>query len=98
MSNRRKLKGADATPAERCTSCGRRIGATADALRLRTGQVVCPRCRQYGGLTRLACGHYSLPGSLVTTDSEDHGNTQCMQCSPHTGKAGNLRLGLAPRR
>jgi len=97
VSNRRRLKVAGAEPAERCTSCGHRIGKNADALRLRTGQVICPRCRQYGDIPRLSCGHYSLPGSLVITDSDDYGNMQCAQCSPHVEQAGNMRLGLAGR-
>jgi predicted RNA-binding Zn-ribbon protein involved in translation (DUF1610 family) len=94
VSNRRKLKGADATPAERCTSCGRRISATADALRLRTGQVICPRCRQFGEIPRLSCGHYALPGTLVSSDSEDHSTMQCPQCSPVAGKFGGAKFGL----
>ena len=97
MSNRRKLKSADAGPVERCTSCGHRIGAHADALRLRTGQVICPRCREHGGLPRLSCGHYALPGTLVSSDSEDHSTMQCPQCSPVAGRFGGLKFGLARR-
>lgn len=97
MSNRRKLKGADAGPAERCTSCGHRIGAKADALRLRTGQVICPRCRQYGDLPRASCGHYVLPGQLISSDSDDHSTMQCPACSPVSEKFGAAKFGLAPR-
>ena len=97
MSNRRRLKVADAGPVERCTSCGRRIGAHADALRLRTGQVICPRCRQRGELPRLSCGHYALPGTFISTDSDDRSTVQCPQCSPVAARYGNLRLGLAER-
>jgi predicted RNA-binding Zn-ribbon protein involved in translation (DUF1610 family) len=97
MSNKRKLKVADAGTAERCTSCGRRIGANADALRLRTGQVICPRCRQNGELPRLACGHYALPGTLVSSDSDDLSTMQCPRCSPVAGKFGNGRFGLPQR-
>ena len=86
-----------AEPAERCTSCGRRIGAHADALRLRTGQVICPRCRQHGELPRLSCGHVALPGTFISSDSEDHSTVQCPRCSPAAGKFGNTRFGMAPR-
>lgn len=57
--------------------------------------MICPRCRQHGGLPRLSCGHYALPGSLMVTDSEDGSNYQCPQCSPLAGLYGNQRLGLA---
>jgi hypothetical protein len=67
-----------------------------DALRLRTGQVACPRCRQGGELPRLPCGHVALPGSLIVTDSEDGSNYQCAQCAPQAAKYGNQRLGMAP--
>ena len=82
MSNKRKLKAAGAALAERCTSCGRRIGATADALRLRTGQVICPRCRQFGEIPRLSCGHYSLPGSSVVRNAGGNNDVRCPQCAP----------------
>jgi predicted RNA-binding Zn-ribbon protein involved in translation (DUF1610 family) len=97
VSNKRKLKLAGAEPAERCTSCGHRIGKNADALRLRTGQVICPRCRQFGEIPRLSCGHYALPGTLVSTDSEDHSTMQCPQCSPVAGKFSGAKFGLARR-
>ena len=97
MSNKRKLKVADAGTAERCTSCGRRVGAHADALRLRTGQVICPRCRQNGELPRLTCGHYALPGTLVSSDSDDLSTMQCPRCSPVAGKFGSARFGLPQR-
>ena len=98
MSNRRRLRGPGAArSAERCTTagCGRRIGANDNALRLRTGQVICPRCQQHGELPRLPCGHVALPGTLMVSDSTD-GNMQCPQCSPHAAWYGNQRLGMAP--
>jgi predicted RNA-binding Zn-ribbon protein involved in translation (DUF1610 family) len=98
VSNTRKLRGAAASrSAERCTSCRRRIGAGMDVLRLRTGQVICPRCQQSGSLPRLPCGHVALPGTLMTSDSTE-GNYQCPKCSPHAARFGNLRLGMAPRK
>jgi len=98
VSNKRKLKVADAGTVERCTSCTRRIGANVDALRLRTGQVICPRCRQYGGLERLSCGHTVLPGSFVVLNAGGDGKSRCPQCAPgDTAYAGNMRLGMAPR-
>lgn len=98
MSNKRRVRGAAASrPAERCTFCSRRIGKLADALRLRTGQVACPRCRQGGELPRLACGHVALPGTLMLSDSTED-NYQCPQCSPaNAARFGSQRFGMAPR-
>jgi hypothetical protein len=97
MSNKRRLRGAAAQrPAERCSFCSRRIGANTDALRLRTGQVVCPACQQGGELPRLACGHMSLPGSLMVADGSPD-QFQCAQCSSSAGQFGNARLGLSRR-
>jgi hypothetical protein len=97
VSNRRRLRGAaENRPAERCSSCSRRIGKTADALRLRTGQVVCPACRQHGEVPRLPCGHYALPGSFTASNS-DGSNMQCVQCSPYADRFGAMRYGLAER-
>jgi hypothetical protein len=94
MSNRRKLPGNRGDRA-RCSFCSRRIGANDDVLRLRTGQIACPRCRQHGKLAQLPCGHYSLPGAFTISDSDDGSNHQCTQCSPHTGLFGAARYGLA---
>lgn len=99
MSNRRKVRPDGTTPAERCTSCGRRTGryAVASVLRLRTGQVICPRCREHGGLQRMACGHVVTPGSLVINDNGDGSTYRCAQCSPEAAQFGNARLGLGRR-
>ena len=95
MSNKRKLKSDGAGPVERCTSCGRRIGKNDDALRVRTGQVICPRCRQYGDIPRLPCGHYALPGSFVVRNEGGNNDIRCAQCGQDgTALAGNMRLGL----
>jgi hypothetical protein len=61
---------------------------------LRTGQVICPKCRQFGEIPRLACGHYALPGQLVSTDSDDHSTKQCVACSPVAVQFGNAKFGL----
>ncbi len=98
MSNTRKLRGAAASrSAERCTSCNRRIGAKMNVLRLRTGQVICPRCQQSGSLPVLPCGHVALPGTLMISDSTS-GNYQCPQCSPHAAEFSGARLGMAQRK
>lgn len=105
VSNKRKLK-TDAGPVERCTSCGRRIGKLAESLRLRTGQVICPRCQQYGELPRLSCGHVSLPGSYVVRNVGGMGEERCPVCAPEAaaeaaaemGTGTAARLGLSPRK
>ncbi len=95
MSNRRKLKSADAGPVERCTSCGRRIGANMDVLRVRT-QVFCPRCQQYGGLPRLACGHVVPAGSFVVRNVGGMNDVRCPVCEPEAAAeaAQNMRESL----
>lgn len=95
MSNRRKLKSG--APKERCSFCRRGVGKLDSALRLRTGQIVCPACQQRGELPRLPCGHIALPGSFMISDSDDGSNRQCVQCSPHAGQFGAEKFGLAPR-
>jgi hypothetical protein len=98
LSNRRKLKAADAGPVERCARCGHRIGANADALRLRTGVTLCPRCREYGRLPTLSCGHVALPGSFIVRGEDGRNEARCVRCAPESAaRAGNLRLGMAPR-
>lgn len=94
MSNRRRLKAAGSVPAERCTSCGHRIGRLDGALRLRTGQVICPRCRQHGTPQRLSCGHYVPPGSLMINDNGDGKTYRCVRCSPEAAQFGSARLGM----
>lgn len=42
----------------------------------------------------MACGHYALPGMLISSDSEDHSTMQCPTCSPVAGKFGAARFGL----
>lgn len=96
MSNRRRLKPSGPDARERCSACARRVGRLDDALRLRTGQVICPRCQQNGELPRLACGHVALPGTLMITDSTTD-NFQCPQCSPVAAQYGNQRLGMGRR-
>src|SRR6266567_5808915 len=95
MSNRRKLRGAGAAPAERCTFCGRKAGSR--ALRLRTGQVACPRCTEHGSIRKMACGHYALPGAAVINVSGDGKTFVCAACSERSGELGNMRLGLGKR-
>ena len=76
----------------------------ADALRLRTGQVICPRCRQHGSLPRLACGHVVPTGSFVVRNVGGQGELRCPTCEPETAAeaaatvGGNAMLGLAPTR
>lgn len=97
MSNRRRLRG-EIRERDRCSHCGHRVGRNADALRLRTGRTVCPRCRQSGSLPRLACGHVALPGSFVVVNQDGTGAYRCARCAPEAAAAaGNLRLGMAPR-
>lgn len=100
MSNKRRLRGAAASrSAERCSFCSRRIGANMDVLRLRTGQVACPACRQGGELARCpACGRACLPGSLVIRNEGGNNDVRCPACAPGAAAlAGNMRLGMAPR-
>ena len=84
MSNTRKARGSGQAPAERCTFCGRRLGrgSALRALRLRTGQIACARCRETGHLRRLACGHFALPGALIVNESGDGQTFTCKACAP----------------
>jgi hypothetical protein len=92
---RRKLKGSRA-PAERCTFCGGNARGTR-ALRLRTGQVACPRCQEHGGLQRLACGHYGVAGALKVVECGDGKTFVCAACAADSGAFGLARLGLPKR-
>ncbi|HXJ26526.1 MAG TPA: hypothetical protein VNH17_12535 [Streptosporangiaceae bacterium] len=100
MSNSRKPKQAGPDTRERCSACGRRAGRLADVLRLRTGQVICPRCQQHGGPGRCpSCGRVTLPGSLVIRNEGGNNDIRCPACAPDAAaRAGNLRLGMAPRK
>jgi hypothetical protein len=103
VSNKRKLKKpAGPDTRERCSvpRCGRRIGKLDDALRLRTGQVICPRCQQYGELARCpACNTAVLPGSFIVSNAGGNADVRCPACAPGEAvHAGNLRLGMAPRK
>lgn len=83
MSNSRRLPGTRA-PGVKCGSCGHRIGAGADRIRLRDGREICMYCRDRNVLAaRLPCGHVGMPGVLVISDSADLSNFQCIRCSPH---------------
>ena len=99
MSNRRRLRGAAAVKVrDRCSGCGGRVGKLADALRLRTGQVICPRCRQSGQLPRAGCGHIVLPGSFTVVNDGGDGGSRCPACAPAAAAAAGIRrLGMAPR-
>ncbi len=69
-----------------------------DVLRVRTGQVICPRCRQYGAVPRLACGHYALPGSFVVRNEGGDNDVRCTQCARDSAAlAGNARFGMGAR-
>ena len=92
MSNRLRLRHEDSAPAERCSFCGRRAGAR--ALRMRGGQLACPRCQESGSLRKLACGHYALAGSLIINSNGDGQTYECAQCSPDVQSFGLARLGL----
>ena len=100
MSNRRRIKAAGPDTRERCSACGRRVGVLADALRLRTGQVICPACRQHGGPADCpSCGRVTLPGSLIIVNEGGNADVRCPACAPESAAAaGNLRLGLAQRK
>lgn len=89
---------------ERCSvpECRRRIGKLDRALRLRTGQVVCPACQQNGtDLPRCpSCGAYCLPGSYVVRDAgQGRQDVRCPACAPEDAimSPGSKRTGLAPR-
>jgi hypothetical protein len=98
MSNARKPKLRAPDTRDRCSACGRRIGKLASALRLRTGQVICPRCQQSGGPANCpSCGRVTLPGSLIIINEGGNADTRCPSCAPAAAAAaGNMRLGLAP--
>jgi len=100
VSNTRKAKRSGPDTRERCTFCGHRIGRLDDALRLRTGQVACPHCRQGGQLGRCpACRCAVLPGSLIIRNEGGNNDIRCPACVPDAAVlAGNMRLGMAPRR
>jgi len=70
-----------------------------NALRLRTGQVICPRCQQHGQLASCpACGRVVLPGSLIIRNEGGSNDIRCAGCVPAAAAlAGNMRLGMAPR-
>jgi hypothetical protein len=96
----RQARAAAVAARERCSACGHRIGALADVLRLRTGQVICPRCQQHGGPGNCpSCGRVTLPGSLIIRNEGGNNDARCPACAPDAAAAaGNLRLGLAPLR
>ena len=101
MSNRRKLRrAASSRPAERCSGCGHRIGKLQDALRIRTGQVFCPRCRQTGEHMRCpGCGRAVLPGSFIVRNAGGYNDVRCPACAPDdAANAGIMLLGMAPRK
>lgn len=81
MSSRRAA-GAVARPRVKCAICGG--AAHREPTALSDGRSVCRRCRDEGRLAqRLPCGHLSVPGMIVITDSHEK-NFQCAQCSPHS--------------
>lgn len=53
-----------------------------DVLRLRTGQVICPRCRQHGEIPRLACGHMVPAGNFVVRNVNGMNDLRCSLCEP----------------
>lgn len=79
MSNRRKCRLGRVT-SERCSFCGRAAGGPR-ALRLKTGQVACPRCQEYGQWERLDCGHLSLPGAKIMRNVGGTGESRCLRCA-----------------
>jgi hypothetical protein len=79
VSNRRKLRLGRVT-SERCTFCGHAAGGPR-ALRLRNGQVACPRCQERGSLRKLACGHYGVAGAQVLNENGDGRTFVCTPCA-----------------
>jgi len=85
MSNTRRarIRQAPSAPRERCAFCGRSLGSGSvrRALRLKTGQLACAKCRETGGLQRLACGHFALPGARIISENGDGKTFVCTDCS-----------------
>lgn len=93
MSNRRKVRDPGAPPAERCTFCRGALGR-GHALRFRTGQVACARCRENGGIQPLACGHLGVAGALKVNENGDGKTFVCGACATRADEFGIARLGL----
>jgi hypothetical protein len=96
MSNTRKARGSGRVLKERCTFCKGALGRGA-ALRLRTGQVACARCRETGYLQKLSCGHFTLPGALVINENGDGKTYVCADCASGAREFGNARFGLGKK-
>ncbi len=84
MSNTRRARAAiDQAPRERCSFCRRALGpgSVRRALRLKSGQLACAKCRETGYLKALACGHVALPGVRVVNESGDGKTFVCLNCA-----------------
>jgi hypothetical protein len=80
MSNTRKI--GKVRHKVNCAICGG--NASREPTPLPDGRSVCRRCREEGRLLhRLPCGHQTVPGLLVISDSTE-GNFQCVQCTSYS--------------
>ena len=80
VSNKRKLRSGRVT-SQRCSFCGHAAGGLR-ALRMRNGQVACPRCQENGGgLAKLACGHYGVAGAVALNENGDGRTFVCAACA-----------------